>query len=302
MKPTLARHSYLEATIAAAASRVPAVILAAILLGITAFPTRADCNPADRIDARCYADLQSATAAAIAANVPLWLPAGTYTARPGARHRLCAAGRHRLSDHLGRRDHRRDRHRPARDHDRMQRRHTGQLEELLLLPHPGHIVRQRRYLASRRPFRPQRLLGRAQFGKDRPPDRQQRRIGIRGSAQLRPERRHLRRRGNGRVGRARDGSGAVLEDLGCRVGDDRDRNADPKWLHILEYDLGDRPRGRPDLPGDHLAVGQSTTPSSRPISSARLRSPHRAAHPTCCSTRSTAAAPRRLLRDRKPAS
>ena len=78
MKPTLAPHSYLGATIAAAASRLPPVILAAILLGITAFPTRADCNPSDRIDARCYADLQSATAAALAANVPLWLPAGTY--------------------------------------------------------------------------------------------------------------------------------------------------------------------------------------------------------------------------------
>jgi hypothetical protein len=50
-----------------------------VLLGIAPFPARADCNPADRIDARCYPDLQSATAAALAANVPLWLPAGTYT-------------------------------------------------------------------------------------------------------------------------------------------------------------------------------------------------------------------------------
>src|SRR5215831_2484144 len=79
MKPTLERHYHLEATIAAAVNRVPALILATILLGITAFSARADCNPADRIDARCYADLQSATAAAIAANVPLWLPAGTYS-------------------------------------------------------------------------------------------------------------------------------------------------------------------------------------------------------------------------------
>jgi hypothetical protein len=79
MKPTLARHSYLEATIAAAVSRIPAIILGAIVLGITAFPTHADCNPSDRIDARCYPDLQRATAAAMAANVPLWLPAGTYT-------------------------------------------------------------------------------------------------------------------------------------------------------------------------------------------------------------------------------
>jgi hypothetical protein len=57
---------------------VAAFILAATLLGIIAVPARADCNPSDRIDARCYADLQSATAAAIAANVPLWLPSGTY--------------------------------------------------------------------------------------------------------------------------------------------------------------------------------------------------------------------------------
>ena len=78
MKETSARHSRLEATIAAA-NKVPAAILAAILLGITASPVRADCNPADRIDARCYSDLQAATAAAIAANEPLWLPAGTYT-------------------------------------------------------------------------------------------------------------------------------------------------------------------------------------------------------------------------------
>jgi hypothetical protein len=39
----------------------------------------ADCNPTGRIDARCYPDLQTATAAALAADVPLWLPAGTYT-------------------------------------------------------------------------------------------------------------------------------------------------------------------------------------------------------------------------------
>ena len=78
MKTTLERHSRPKATIAAAAVRVPAAILAAILLGITASPTRADCNPADRINASCYSNLQEATTAAIAANEPLWLPAGTY--------------------------------------------------------------------------------------------------------------------------------------------------------------------------------------------------------------------------------
>jgi hypothetical protein len=63
---------------AGAAAKVPAAILAAILLGITASPARADCNPADRINASCYSNLQDATTAAIAANQPLWLPAGTY--------------------------------------------------------------------------------------------------------------------------------------------------------------------------------------------------------------------------------
>jgi hypothetical protein len=78
MKATVTRHSRPEVTIAAAAARVPAAILAAILLAITASPTRADCIPADRINASCYPNLQDATAAAIAANQPLWLPAGTY--------------------------------------------------------------------------------------------------------------------------------------------------------------------------------------------------------------------------------
>ncbi len=78
METTSVRHSHLEATIAAAASWVPAAMLAAISLTITAAPTRADCNPTGRIDARCYSNLQDATAAAITANEPLWLPSGTY--------------------------------------------------------------------------------------------------------------------------------------------------------------------------------------------------------------------------------
>jgi hypothetical protein len=78
MKTILARHSRPKTTIAAAAARIPAALLAAMLLGITASPTRADCNPADRVNASCYSNLQDATTAAIAANEPLWLPAGTY--------------------------------------------------------------------------------------------------------------------------------------------------------------------------------------------------------------------------------
>src|SRR3974377_2268006 len=79
MQTAVPRHTRPEATIAAAASWVSAAILAAILLGTTASPTRADCNPSDRIDAGCSSDVQGATAAALAANVPLWLPSGTYT-------------------------------------------------------------------------------------------------------------------------------------------------------------------------------------------------------------------------------
>src|SRR6516164_3169237 len=78
MKTILVRHPCPEDPIAGAAAKVPAAIIAAVLLGITASPARADCNPADRINASCYSNLQDATTAAIAANQPLWLPAGTY--------------------------------------------------------------------------------------------------------------------------------------------------------------------------------------------------------------------------------
>jgi hypothetical protein len=78
MKTRLLRHPCPEATIAGVAAKVPAAILAAILLGIAVSPARADCNPVDRINASCYSNLQDATTAAIAANQPLWLPAGTY--------------------------------------------------------------------------------------------------------------------------------------------------------------------------------------------------------------------------------
>jgi len=79
METTAARCPRPEPTIAAAAAaKLPIAILAAIVWGITASPSQAECNPTGRIDARCYSDLQNATAAAIAANVPLWLPAGTF--------------------------------------------------------------------------------------------------------------------------------------------------------------------------------------------------------------------------------
>ena len=79
MKPTLAGCSHSKAITGTAASWGSALILAAILLGLSALPTQAGCNPPDRISAQCYPDLQTATAAALAANQPLWLPAGTYT-------------------------------------------------------------------------------------------------------------------------------------------------------------------------------------------------------------------------------
>jgi hypothetical protein len=55
-----------------------ALTAAAVAMAATG-ARRGDCNPTDRINAQCYPDLQTATAAAIAVNQPLWLPAGTYT-------------------------------------------------------------------------------------------------------------------------------------------------------------------------------------------------------------------------------
>ena len=65
MKLTLANRSDPKAINRTAASWGSALILAAILLGIAAVAARADCNPADRIDASCYPDLQGAAAAAL---------------------------------------------------------------------------------------------------------------------------------------------------------------------------------------------------------------------------------------------
>ena len=79
MKTSSASHSRPATIIAAAVIWISASILGAILLGTSAVPTQAGCNPPDRINAQCYPDLQTATAAALAANQPLWLPAGTYT-------------------------------------------------------------------------------------------------------------------------------------------------------------------------------------------------------------------------------
>ena len=78
MKTSSASHSRPATIIAAAVIWISASILGAILLGTSAVPTQAGCNPPDRINAQCYPDLQTATAAALAANQPLWLPAGTY--------------------------------------------------------------------------------------------------------------------------------------------------------------------------------------------------------------------------------
>ena len=78
MKTSSASHSRPATIIAAAVMWISASILGAILLGTSAVPTHAGCNPPDRINAQCYPDLQTATAAALAANQPLWLPAGTY--------------------------------------------------------------------------------------------------------------------------------------------------------------------------------------------------------------------------------
>src|SRR5436190_6057021 len=78
MQTTSQHHRGCVSRIPAAVIGNPAAVLAVLVLGLTASPSRAECNPAGRIDARCYSDLHDATAAAIAANAPLWLPAGTY--------------------------------------------------------------------------------------------------------------------------------------------------------------------------------------------------------------------------------
>jgi hypothetical protein len=79
MKTISASRSRPATMISSAAAWVPAFISTVLLLGISAVPTQAGCNPPDRINAQCYPDLQTATAAALAASQPLWLPAGTYT-------------------------------------------------------------------------------------------------------------------------------------------------------------------------------------------------------------------------------
>jgi len=213
------------------------------------------CNPLGRIDARCYPDLQTATAAVIAANQPLRLPAGTYTPTQTLiidYAPVAATGFQIISDGA------------ILDGRSISGAQTlriecgggnpGRPDGLLLLPNPRHAIRQRQYVGSRRPVRPQRFLGRAQFGEDRPPDRQQRRPRLGSAAELHLERRHLRRGGVGRISRARDGSGAVLAHFGRRVSDHRHPDADRAGLKLRKHDPGDRPRGRANRSDDQLAL------------------------------------------------
>src|ERR1700738_622780 len=67
-------------TIAVAAIKNPAAVLAAALVGLTAFPSHADCGAlATEVDARCYTgNLQAAVDDALSSDRPLVLPAGTY--------------------------------------------------------------------------------------------------------------------------------------------------------------------------------------------------------------------------------
>jgi hypothetical protein len=73
-------HRGSVSTIPAAAIRNPAAVLAALLLGLTASPSRADCGRlAAEVDARCYTDnLQAAVDDALSSDRPLVLPRGTY--------------------------------------------------------------------------------------------------------------------------------------------------------------------------------------------------------------------------------
>jgi hypothetical protein len=67
-------------TIAVAAIKNPAAVLAAALVGLTAFPSHADCGAlATEVDARCYTgNLQAAVDDALSSDRPLVLPRGTY--------------------------------------------------------------------------------------------------------------------------------------------------------------------------------------------------------------------------------
>jgi hypothetical protein len=67
-------------TSAAAAIKHPAAVLAALLVGLTALPSHADCGSlATEVDARCYSNnLQAAVDDALSSDRPLVLPRGTY--------------------------------------------------------------------------------------------------------------------------------------------------------------------------------------------------------------------------------
>jgi hypothetical protein len=72
------RHSV--STIAVTAITNPAAVLAALLMGLTPLPSRAECGSlATEVDARCYSEnLQAAVDDAISTDRPLVLPRGTY--------------------------------------------------------------------------------------------------------------------------------------------------------------------------------------------------------------------------------
>src|SRR5438309_3979840 len=73
-------HRHPVSTIAVAAIKNPAAVLAATLVGLTALPSHADCGSlAAEVDARCYTDnLQAAVDNALSSDRPLVLPRGTY--------------------------------------------------------------------------------------------------------------------------------------------------------------------------------------------------------------------------------
>jgi hypothetical protein len=102
--------------------------------------------------------------------------------------------------------------------------------------------------------RPQRFLGRAQFGKDRPPDRQQRRPGW--AVRLN----YILNAGIFTVAVSAGSAGVVMDQVQFlahirrRVSDHRHRGADRAGLQLRKHDPGDRPRGRADRSDDQLAL------------------------------------------------
>jgi hypothetical protein len=78
MRAAASKHRFPKISVRSGAA--PAALLAAILLAFASAPVRSECSPAaTEVDARCYpGNLQAAVNDALASDLPLLLPHGTY--------------------------------------------------------------------------------------------------------------------------------------------------------------------------------------------------------------------------------